>query len=93
MNDQVAPDQPSVPVPSTSKAPASIFAAVKDYPTIRDGSLVIVYLVSGTFEAASKTYPAQVNSLACSLEILYFPSPSRPVRQHILAMALTVTQA
>lgn len=37
-------EQPSVPVPSTSKAPASIFAAVKDYPTICEGSLVIVYL-------------------------------------------------
>lgn len=37
---------PQVPVASTSKAPASIFATIKDYPTIRDGSLVIVYLVS-----------------------------------------------
>lgn len=50
MDLQVAPEQPSVPVPSTSKGPASIFAAVKDYPTIRDGSLVIVYLVSSCDE-------------------------------------------
>lgn len=48
MDIQEAPTQPVVPVASTSTAPASIFSAVKDYPTIREGSLVIVYLVRVT---------------------------------------------
>ena len=84
--------EPSAPIASTSKAPPSIFASVKEYPTIREGSLVIVYLVSWNPESCDVVVLETDREYLISPATRCFPSPYMLARQRILAMVHTATQ-